>query len=266
MGFSIFLFIIIFILAIFIGLKLPGWKGRAGENFVTSKLNRLDPTYYITLNDLMLPSKGSLDTTQIDHVVISNYGIFVIETKAYKGWIFGGVNQEYWTQVIYKHKQKFYNPLRQNFAHIKAIEDLIGPQRIKTPIISFVAFPNADKIKVSGTDCVGCARDIIKKIESYINIIYSNKEQDEICNLLITKDIIDKEARNVHTKGVREIKNKKEELLKQKPRSAINDLLRIFDEPKRRGRRESFMDDFNDFDDRPKYRRYRKRRRRDDFF
>lgn len=203
---SFFVFVIILILAIFIWFKLPGWKGRIGENFVATKLNKLDPAHYIILNNLLLPSTGNVSTTQIDHLVVSNYGIFVIETKAFKGWIFGEANQKYWTQVIYRHRQKFYNPLRQNFAHIKAIENLIGPQLLKAPVVSFIVFPNADKIRVSGTDSVGHARDIIKKIENYTSIIYSNEERDEICNLLVTKDIINKEARELHNREVRELK------------------------------------------------------------
>lgn len=56
----------------------------------------------------------------IDHVVISKYGVFVIETKNYRGWIIGNEKSEYWTQVIYKRKERLYNPIKQNYGHIKA--------------------------------------------------------------------------------------------------------------------------------------------------
>ncbi len=203
---ELLVFIIIFIVAIYVGIKLPTWKGRGCEYFVAGKLNQLDPEHYIILNDLMLSSKGNIETTQIDHIVVSNYGIFILETKAHKGWIFGGVNQRYWTQIIYRHRQKFYSPLRQNFAHIRAVENLVS-KHLKAPIVSFAVFPIAEKIKISGTDCVGSARDIIKKINSYTNFIYSNEEKDNIFNLLATGNITNREVRKRHNRRVKEIKN-----------------------------------------------------------
>jgi len=203
-------FIIFFIIAAAIVIsiieKSPYWIGRRGEKFVTKKLLQLDPAHFRVLNDVLLPSNGSLNTTQIDHIVVSNYGIFCIETKAYQGWIFGDASQEYWTQVIYQYKERFYNPLRQNYAHIKAVEKLIMSKYPKTRVFSLVAFPDADKLKISGTDSVGYACDVVKKIESFTNIIFSDTERDEICEILIKSNILDKDARKLHNKGARELK------------------------------------------------------------
>ena len=71
--------------------------GKRGERRVARKLDWLSKEY-ITLNDLLLPTRYG--TTQIDHVVVSPYGIFVIETKNYKGWIFGHENSEEWKQSL----------------------------------------------------------------------------------------------------------------------------------------------------------------------
>ncbi len=184
--------IVLMLLGIFIKRAFNLFIGKTGEKFVSRKLSKFnslrykapdsasigektisrklyspDSIQYKSLNNLVLPSKGNTNVTQIDHVIISNYGIFVIETKSYKGWIFGNVNQEYWTQVIFRYKKRFYSPLRQNFTHIKAIEDLLGRSRLKAPIISLVVFPYADKLKISGTDLVGHTHDIVRKIGSY---------------------------------------------------------------------------------------------------
>ena len=202
----IFIAIVVLGIVIFVKWKMPVWIGRLGEWFVSKKLHKLDPTHYRVLNDLMLLSQGNSSATQIDHVVVSNYGIFCIETKAYKGWIFGSANQEFWTQVIYRYRKRFYNPLRQNFAHARAIENLLGSQRLKAPIVSLVAFPNAGKLKISGTDSVGYTRDVVKKIESYTNIAYSDAERDEIFDLLVQANIVDKDARKLHNKEVRGLK------------------------------------------------------------
>lgn len=198
----IILVIVIFAALFFVKWKMPVWIGRSGEKFVSNRFSILDQSKYIVLNDLMLPSQGSTSSTQIDHVVVSNYGIFCIETKSYQGWIFGSADQQYWTQVIYRNKQRFYNPLRQNFAHIKAIESLLG-SHIKEPIISFVIFPDADKLKISGTDKVGYPKEIVKRIQVYNKLVYSDAERDFIVTQLVNNNISDKDARRLHVKEVK---------------------------------------------------------------
>ena len=87
------------------------WKGKYSEKLVHKKMLQLSDEYTI-FNNLLFESNGR--STQIDHIVVSPYGVFVIETKGYKGWILGGENSEYWTQVIFKSKHQFYNPIKQN--------------------------------------------------------------------------------------------------------------------------------------------------------
>jgi hypothetical protein len=98
----------------------PRIKGVVGEQTTAFKLSRLNRAKYKVINNLVLNVSGK--TSQIDHVIISDFGIFVIETKNLKGWILGEENSEYWTQVIYQRKKKFYNPIRQNQGHIRALE------------------------------------------------------------------------------------------------------------------------------------------------
>jgi hypothetical protein len=199
------------------------YTGYIGEYYVTHKLLQLDIGHYKVLNDVLLPSSGDLNTTQIDHIVVSNYGIFCIETKMYQGWIFGNANQEHWTQVIFQHKERFYNPLRQNYAHIKAIEALIKYKYPKARVYSLIVFPNADKLEISETNSVVFIRDTIPKIESYTNIILSNTEKDEIYEILIGANISDEETRKSHDQGVRDLKSKNH-LDRPKPMST-NDII-----------------------------------------
>jgi len=206
----IFVVVIVVALAILFTYLLiqsqsPSWKGKRGEESVSRELNNLSPEEYIVLDDLMLSSRGNTSTTQIDHIVISNYGLFCIETKAYKGWIFGGAKQKYWTQVIYEYKNKFYNPLWQNFAHIKAIEGVLGPN-LKAPIISLIVFTKAGKLQVSGTDSVVDLYDIVEEIQSYSKILYTDEECDDISELLIDADIVDEQMRKSQIEEVRALK------------------------------------------------------------
>ncbi|QXW26579.1 NERD domain-containing protein [Acinetobacter johnsonii] len=104
----------------------PFLKGKIGEFAVSTQAKRyLDKEKYSLLNDCTLPDEQN-QTTQIDHILLSPYGIFVIETKNYKGWIFGGARQKMWTQKIYKKSFKFQNPLHQNYKHQKVLQTLLS--------------------------------------------------------------------------------------------------------------------------------------------
>jgi hypothetical protein len=111
-------------------------KGERGESAVNAGLARhLDQKVYRLIRNVTLPFGN--DTTQIDHLVISTYGIFVIETKNMRGWIFGHPDDAQWTQVIYRSKQKFQNPLFQNYAHIKVVLGLlnIAPDHVHSVVV-----------------------------------------------------------------------------------------------------------------------------------
>ena len=74
----------------------------------------------------MVPSRNG--TTQIDHILVSAYGIFVIETKNLKGWIFGSAENATWTQVLAGKKYPFQNPLKQNYRHTRCARRLPAPR------------------------------------------------------------------------------------------------------------------------------------------
>jgi hypothetical protein len=114
------LVILLVIVGVFLLLFQPEINGRFGEWKIGRILSLLDTSKYKIINGVVL--KIGDKTTQIDHVIVSNFGIFVIETKNYSGWILGGENAEYWTQIIFKRKEKFYNPIRQNLGHISALQ------------------------------------------------------------------------------------------------------------------------------------------------
>nr|WP_227672126.1 NERD domain-containing protein [Psychrobacter urativorans] len=104
---------------------MSSFKGILGETAINiATWLKLDKAAYHRLNNIALPlSNGG--STQIDHVIVSVYGIFIIETKNYKGWIFGKEKQAQWTQTIMGRKYKFQNPLRQNYLHIKTLAELL---------------------------------------------------------------------------------------------------------------------------------------------
>ncbi|MEN9537899.1 MAG: hypothetical protein RLZZ126_134 [Pseudomonadota bacterium] len=64
-------------------------------------------------------------TTQVDHILVSTFGVFVIETKNYSGWIFADATQANWTQVFFSARFKFQNPIFQNYRHVIAVRNLL---------------------------------------------------------------------------------------------------------------------------------------------
>ncbi len=130
------------------------------------------------MRDVTLPTSDG--TTQIDHIIVSIYGIFVIETKNMKGWIFGSENQATWTQKIYKHTNKFQNPLRQNYKHTKALETLL---RIKpSKIHSVVVFVGDSTFKTPMPPNVIKGIGFIRYIKSTTGIILDRED----CKAAIT--------------------------------------------------------------------------------
>jgi len=109
-------------------LKSPWGKGQIGELLVRLFAHwQLDKQTYRRLHNVTLNTPDG--TTQIDHVFLSPYGLFVLETKNMSGWIFGSERQAQWTQKLYKHTFKFQNPLRQNYKHLKALEAFLNTNR-----------------------------------------------------------------------------------------------------------------------------------------
>jgi Nuclease-related domain len=94
------------------------------------------PPDYHLMNHVTLKVEDG--TTQIDHILVSRFGVFVIETKHFKGWIFANARQANWTQVLFKARFKFQNPILQNFRHVLAVQNLLDflpPNTIKSVIV-----------------------------------------------------------------------------------------------------------------------------------
>ena len=143
--------------------RSPRFKGFAGEMLVHFLIKtRLDKKRYHVLKNVTLPTAHG--TTQIDHIIVSTYGVFVIETKNMKGWIFGGARQNTWTQKIYRYTYRFQNPLHQNFKHVetlKAILELSDQQ-----LFSVVVFVGSATFKTEMPENVIHGKDLIRTITS----------------------------------------------------------------------------------------------------
>tara|TARA_R110000737_G_C14624499_1_gene494347 strand:+ start:21397 stop:22347 length:951 start_codon:yes stop_codon:yes gene_type:complete len=175
LSFSWPLWIVVLLLGI---LRLPSVKGKLGERYVSKGLrNKLPSDQYHLINDVTLPLDDG-GTTQIDHVVVSTFGVFVIETKNMKGWIFGSEKQAKWTQTIYRTKYSFQNPLRQNYKHTQTLAQLLNLSAdVFHSVIIFT--PNAE-LKTNMPSNVGHLKEMIPFIKSFKTNLIEHKEQLEI--------------------------------------------------------------------------------------
>lgn len=121
-----------------------GWFGELKTTF--NMWFALDAEIYHRFHGLIIPSKNG--TTQIDHLIVSEFGVFIIETKNKNGWIFGSEHQPIWTQVLFDRKYSFQNPLRQTFrqkkilcefleldeSKVRTIVFFVGDSQFKTPM------------------------------------------------------------------------------------------------------------------------------------
>lgn len=206
-------YFVIFILALvaFVCLLwfLPS-KGKAGEMRVAKILSKLPEEEYRVINNLLI--KQGNKTTQIDHVVVSEYRIFVIETKHYRGWIYGDANREYWTQNIYGNKYDLWNPIHQNQGHVRAL------RRVLTDIppsvfISIVTFSRQASLDIRNSENVIYWDELKKLIRSYQRKLISTEQAQNAYETLSAANIDSKDNQKQHVRHVREQISKREETI-----------------------------------------------------
>jgi restriction system protein len=177
-----------------------GWRGEAFVKFAARL--RLPAETYQPLHNVTLPSPDG--TTQIDHIFVSRFGIFVVETKNMKGWIFGGEGQAQWTQTIFKTSFKFQNPLRQNYKHVKAVQATLDvpPNTIR----SVVVFVGASTFKSAMPRNVTKGRGYITYIKSFRDPILSDSQVQRAVSTIQTARL--KPTRQTHRQHVQQLKTR----------------------------------------------------------
>ena len=186
----------------------PRIQGAKGEYRIAKLLRKLNKKEYKVFNDIYLEVENK--TTQIDHLIISIYGIFVIETKNYQGWIHGGENSEYWTQSIYKKKIKFRNPIKQNWSHIYFLKEILQNFDYLEchPIIVFAG--KATLKNVFSKVPVVYKNELLDTIKKYKEFILSYEDVEYISNQICDYEVKEKRKKKNHKKYVKQnIKNRK---------------------------------------------------------
>lgn len=176
-------------------------SGKEGEREVAKILQLLNAKDYIVLNDVMLLHRNGV-SSQSDHVILSIFGVFVIETKNYGGTVYGEADNKNWTVDYETRKFTLYNPIKQNEGHAKAIRNTLGDS---INIIPLVAFSDRCDLSNLGSAVTGVINyeNLLREIKLHKRVCYSHKQVKELANRLKTKRIRGFIPRILHTHKVR---------------------------------------------------------------
>lgn len=161
------------LLAVLLGWLRTAWAARAARS---QWAPRTDGSSRCFRGLIVRDDRG---TTEIDEVLVTPAGVFVIEKKDFNAWIYGGGNDEYWT-AVYKNREahRFQNPIRQNYRHVKALESFLGvPPAV---LSSLVAFSDRSRVMTPMPREV-LTSDYVAFVKSQQDVVLSPSEFDSIC-------------------------------------------------------------------------------------
>lgn len=190
--------IVVFVAIIILRCNKAEIRGKFGEKKISLKLQLLSDEYHL-FNDVYIQMNGWL--VQIDHVIISMYGIFVIETKNYTGWIFGSDNSEYWTKNMYGNKYLFRNPLKQNYSHVRALKSFFGLSENK--FIPIVVFLRGATLKCNTNGIVIYSSQLKNVIYNYTVPVFDCADVQRLVNRLTNASVTTKKMKKEHMQNVR---------------------------------------------------------------
>lgn len=185
----IFFFLFFFIVFVYLKKKKgKPWKkksveeiGAEGEAAVADIIGETKEGVRYVLNDYMVEDEGK--SSQINHILINKYGVFVIETKNYSGRIYGSEAQREWTQVLNfgRTKNLLYSPVKQNATHIYRLKKLLPKNTSITSLIVMVQ-NNTEYIKASNIIKLSQLKKCLSKLKEEV---LSEEEMKDIFDRLI---------------------------------------------------------------------------------
>lgn len=163
--------------------------GLKGEVEVTRQLTEsLDSSHYI-FNDLRI--KVGRRSAQIDHVVVSPRGIFLIETKNWRGHLAGTEADDRWTQTKREGEPpiRISNPIQQTKRHAEIVRLALDREGIAWPgvhpLVVFLSPRTTFDIVDSRTPVLH-PRDAVEYLASFQSEReYPEDEMDRVISLLM---------------------------------------------------------------------------------
>lgn len=180
-------------------------KGIIGEKKVKRILSKFEKKGYVVFNDLMIPLYDG--TTQIDHVVIGPHGVTAIETKNYAGNIYGALENKYWLQHLGRASNEFYNPVKQNETHVKALKYLLQKEGLYYVDVENLVVFTSKKSKVHLNESLPVLK--VNMLKNWIECQKSKRIKiDRVVQVINKYKIEDKSRRIEHVKNIKKNHNK----------------------------------------------------------
>ncbi len=179
-------------------------KGRKGERKVRRQLNKLPSSKYRVLNNLLFATPHGF--TEVDHVVVSRHGVFVIETKNYNGSIYGNGDNQNWKHYIGRREHDFLNPIKQNHGHIVAVRKILRNTFPEMEYISIITFPPTTKLKVeydNENTLIIHWNKLRRKIRYYGRNKLTSSEVNHAAGLILKANVSTAENRRKHIKNLK---------------------------------------------------------------
>ncbi|WP_050774299.1 nuclease-related domain-containing protein [Shewanella benthica] len=148
-------------------------RGQAGEKRIEKRLKSCFAKGECRIFTNLVLSTDSGSLTEVDLVLLCRSGVFVIESKNYRGWIFGDPKRATWTQVLHKRRSQFQNPLHQNYKHCLAIAHCLG---LATGIESLVVFSDQVTFKTQMPANVVQEVGLVSYIRSFKHEVFTAAE------------------------------------------------------------------------------------------
>lgn len=189
--------------------------GDYGEKMVSLCLEDLDSEEYRVFNDLLI--RDGVFTTQVDHVIISCYGVFVLETKNVHGNVYGGGNAEFWKQYLPDDGFRYYgstqehqlrNPIWQNDGHIKTLSKLVFGNEVT--IRGIVVFPDSTDLKITADKPVLHMREVVPFIKQYQDVVLSSDQMAFYRGRLLEVISVSESDRKIHLENVYHSKERRD--------------------------------------------------------
>lgn len=142
-------------------------------------------TNYVVMNNIVLHYNGQKLT--LDHVVVSIFGIFVIERNKGKGTIYGDEFSLTWKQRVNFRKFPIDNSIRKNKTHVIALQELINTHypKVELDITQFVVFTDEEvKLKIDDPSVIKIG-ELKTNITKYTNEVLTKQDIWNIQDLLM---------------------------------------------------------------------------------
>lgn len=198
------LILIIIILAAILSLQKKGILSK--RRAVEKELNSLPSDKYKLLSNILIKTKYT--TFNIEYVLVSIYGIFVINIKDCKGEIVGSENDEYWINNINNRTKFLKNPVIESNEYIEALMHKleVSDSELFIPII---AFSNNCDLRASSTYRIVRVNQIKRAIQKNMKIRLSCYDMILFVNKLRSKNnTIEKVEKDIKLEIIKE--NKKD--------------------------------------------------------